>query len=42
MMAAGDYHTPFGAMAFLYFISTGLFWFFFRREEKRLAAVAAA
>lgn len=41
MMAAGDYHTPFGAMAALYLISTGLFWVFFRREEKRLAAVAA-
>ncbi|MBI4611091.1 MAG: MFS transporter [Candidatus Rokubacteria bacterium] len=42
MMAAGDYHTPFGVMAALYFISTGLFWIFFRREEKRLAAVATA
>jgi MFS family permease len=41
MMAAGDYHTPFGAMAALYLISTGLFWIFFRREEQRLAAVSA-
>lgn len=40
MMAAGDYHTPFGAMAALYLLSTGLFWIFFRREEKRLAAIA--
>jgi len=42
MMAAGDYHTPFGAMAALYLISTGLFWIFFRREERRPSAVAAA
>ena len=42
MMAAGDYHTPFGAMAALYLISTGLFWILFRREEERLAAVEAA
>ncbi len=42
MMAAGDYHAPFGAMAALYLISTGLFWIFFRREEKRLPSVVAA
>ncbi len=42
MMATGDYHSPFGAMAALYLISTGLFWIFFRHEEKRLAAAVAA
>lgn len=42
LMAAGDYHTPFGAMAALYLVSTGLFWIFFRREEKRLAVATSA
>jgi MFS family permease len=42
LMAAGDYHTPFGAMAALYLVSTGLFWVFFRREEKRPAVAISA
>ncbi|MBI4591667.1 MAG: MFS transporter [Candidatus Rokubacteria bacterium] len=42
LMAAGDYHAPFGAMAALYLVSTGLFWIFFRREEKRLAVATSA
>lgn len=40
LMAAGDYTTPFLAMAALYMASVGLYWSFFRRTEQLLTPLA--